>query len=213
MHLLGAANNPLLGASGLPRRVANRCVAPACPAWAACAAYVTGMAALTLAVTGCGGQASVALPGKSGPLTVPAAASGPALTVRQQVIAAYTGYWQALGEALDTQNAARARAILAQYVPESGIPSLISSFEADWAKGEIQYGSPVPHIMGVQITGGRAAVHDCADFSGAGVQDASTGQVVGSLGSPRVNLISTLVLTHGKWLISNQVPVVLSCAP
>jgi hypothetical protein len=212
MHLLGAASNPSLGASGLPRRVANRCAAPACPAGATLAAYASGMAALVLAVSGCGGQASVALPHKSAPPAVPAAVTDPALTVRQQVIAAYTGYWQALGQALDTQNAARARAILAQYVPGPSIASLISSFEADWAKGEIGYGSPVPHIMSVRITGGQAAVHDCADFSNAGVQDARTGQVVGSLGNPHVNLISTLVLTHGKWLVTNQVPVVLSCA-
>jgi hypothetical protein len=170
------------------------------------------MAALMLAVSGCGGQASVALPHRSAPPAVPAAVTDPPLTVRQQVIAAYTGYWQALAQALDTKNAASARAILARYVPASGIPSLISSFEADWAQGEIEYGSPVPHIMSVQISGGHAAVHDCADFSNSGVQDASTGQVVGNLGSPNVNLISTLTLIRGRWLVSNQVPVELSCA-
>jgi hypothetical protein len=205
MSLLGAASYPLQGASGLPRRVANRGAAAACLAW---------LAGLALAVTGCGGQASVALPHKAGASTdVPVAVTDPPLTVRERVIAAYTGYWQALGQALDTQNAGRARAILARYVPAVSIPSLISSFEADWAQGEIQYGSPVPHIISVHITGGQAAVHDCADFSNAGVQDARTGQVVGSLGNPHVNLISTLVLTHGKWLVTNQVPVVLSCVP
>jgi hypothetical protein len=171
------------------------------------------MAGLTLAVAACGGQASVALPHRSAAPAVPAVVTDPPLSVRQRVIAAYTGYWQALGRALDTQNAARARAILAQYVPGVSIPSLVSSFEADWAQGEIQYGSPVPHILSVRITGGHAAVHDCADLSNAGVEDARTGQVVGSLGNPHVNLISTLVLTHGRWLVSNQIPVELSCAP
>ena len=168
---------------------------------------------MVLAVAGCGGQASVALPHRSAAPAVPAAVTDPPLTVRQQVIAAYTGYWQALGQALDTRNVARARAILAQYVPGSGIGSLISSFEADWAQGEIQYGSPVPHIISVHVAGGQAAVHDCTDLSNAGLQDARTGQVVGSLGNPHVNLISTLVLTHGRWLVSNQIPVELSCAP
>ena len=205
MSLLVAASNPLQAASGLPRRVANRRAA------AACLALLAGS---VLAVSGCGGQATVALPPKAAPPTgVPVAVTDPPLTVREQVIAAYTGYWQALGQALDTQNAGRARAILAQYVPAVSIPSLISSFEADWAQGEIQYGSPVPHIISVHIAAGQAAVHDCADFSNAGVQDARTGQVVGSLGNPHVNLISTLVLTHGKWLVTNQVPVVLSCVP
>jgi hypothetical protein len=205
MFLLGAASHPLLRASGLPRRVANRCADLACLVW---------LAGLVLAVAGCGGQASVALPHQAAVPSAPAAAvTDPPPTVRQQVIAAYTGYWQALGQALDTQNAGQARAILAHYVPGPSIPSLISSFEADWAQSEIQYGRPVPHILSVQIIGGHAAVHDCADFSNAGVQDARTGQVVGSLGDPHVNLISTLVLTHGRWLVSNQVPVVLSCAP
>ena len=205
MSLLGAASYPLQAASGLPRRVANRRPAAAC---------LAGLAGSVLAVTGCGGQASVALPHKAAPPAgVPVAVTGPLLTVREQVIAAYAGYWQALGQALDTQNAGRARAILAGYVPAASIPSLISSFEADWAQGEIQYGSPVPHIISVHITGSQAAVHDCADFSNAGVQDARTGQVVGGLGNPHVNLISTLVLTHGRWLVSNQVPVELSCAP
>jgi hypothetical protein len=205
MSLLVAASNPLQGAFGRPRRVASRRAAVACLAW---------LAGSVLAVTGCGGQASVALPHKAAaPAGVPVAATDPPLTVRQQVIAAYAGYWQALGQALDTQNPGRARAILAQYVPAASIPSLIGSFEADWAQGEIQYGSPVPHILSVRITGGQAAVHDCADFSNAGVQDARTGQVVGGLGNPHVNLISTLALTHGKWLVTNQVPVVLSCVP
>ena len=204
MSLLGSAGHPLQRAVGLPRRVANRCAGPACLAW---------LAGLMLAVAGCGGQASVALPHKTAAPAAPAAATNPPQTVRQQVIAAYTGYWQALGQALDAQNAGRARAILAQYMPGASIPSLISGLEADWAHGEIQYGAPVPHIMSVQIASGHAAVHDCADFSNAGVQDARTGQVVGSLGNPHVNLISTLVFQHGRWLVSNQVPVVLSCVP
>ena len=94
MSLLGDASNPLQGASGLPRRVANRRAAPSCLAW---------MAGLALAPTGCGRQAPVALPHKS------------------------------------------------------ALPALP--------------------------------------------------------GSPIVNLISTLVLRHGRWLVSNQIPVVLSCAP
>ncbi len=203
MHLLVAASYPLQRASGLPRRVANRCAGPAC---------LAGLAGLVLAITGCGGQASVALPHKAAVPVVPAAVPVPPQTLRQQVIAAYTGYWQALGQALDTQNAGRARTILGQYVPGASIPSLIGGFETDWAQGEIQYGSPVPHIMSVQITGDHSAVHDCADFSNAGVADARTGQVVGSLGNPHVNMITTLVLTHGRWLVSNQVPVVMSCA-
>lgn len=168
-----------------------------------------------LAVTACGAQPHVALPSRapaSAPVPSAALAGGP-VSAAGQVVAAYTGYWQALGQALDARNAARARTILAPYAAPVMIPSLISGFETEWAHGEVQYGGPVPHILSVRVSGARAAVHDCADFSNAGVQSASTGQVIGSLGNPRVNMISTLVLTRGRWLVSNQVPVVLPCVP
>ena len=204
MTLLDAARPPLLGAFVLSRRVADRRVP---------LSWLGGLATLVLALAGCGSQASVALPGKAAPGASPAAAAAAPQTPQHQVVAAYDGYWQALGQALDAQNAANARAILAPYAASPLIPSLISGFETDWARGEIQYGRPVPHILSVRIAGARANVHDCADFSNAGVQSASTGQVIGSLGDPRVNMISTLVLTGGRWLVSNQVPVVLSCVP
>jgi hypothetical protein len=201
-----AAHHPLPAAHGLRRRVAKRCVRPVC---------LGLLVTVTLAVTGCGGQqAPVALPHKSsGPAALPAELADPSLSPQQQVVAAYTAYWQALGQALDTRNAGRARAILALYAAPASIPSLINGFQTDWARGEIQYGGPVPHILSVQITGGHAAVHDCADFSHAGVQSASTGQVIGSLGNSRVNMISTLVRMRGRWLVSNQVPVVSPCVP
>lgn len=205
-----AARLPLLGAFGLRRRVVGRRGRPAC--LALIAALLPG-AGLVLTVVGCGGQAPVSLPHKSSGTAVPVALTGPPQTTQQQVVAAYNGYWQALGQALDTQNAARAGVILASHATAASISSLIRGFETDWALGEVQYGAPVPHILSVQITGNHAAVHDCADFSRAGVQNARTGQLVGSLGSSRVNMISTLVRTHGRWLVSNQVPVVSSCVP
>ncbi len=205
-----AARFPLLGAFGLRRRVVGRCGRPAC--LALITALVPG-AGLALAVAGCGGQGAVSLPHKSSGAAVPVALAAPPQTPQQQVVAAYSGYWQALGQALDTQNAAKAGVILQSHATAASISSLIRGFETDWARGEVQYGAPVPHILTVRITGNHAAVHDCADFSHAGVQNARTGQVVGSLGSSRVNMISTLVRTHGRWLVSNQVPVVSSCVP
>jgi hypothetical protein len=198
-----AAFHPLLGASGLRRRVASRRGGTARNGL---------LTALLLAVAGCGGQAAVALPHKSaGP--GPAALADPSVSPEQQVTAAYTGYWQAVGQALDTQNAGRAAAVLAPYAAPATIASLVQGFETDWARGEVQYGAPVPHILSVRITGDHAAVHDCADFSHAGVQNARTGQVIGSLGSSRVNMISTLVRSRGRWLVGSQTPVVSACVP
>jgi hypothetical protein len=206
MSSLDAAFHRSQRASVLPRRVAN---GPA--AW-----MMGATLGLASAVAGCGAQQAVVLPHKAAAQQqdAPAAtASQRPLTARQQVVAAYTGYWLALGQALDSRSAPQARAILARYVPPASIPSLVSGFETDWARGEIQFGGPVPHIQSVQVSGRHAAVHDCADFSHAGLQDASTGQVTGSLGDSRVNMISTLVRSHGRWLVSNQVPVVVPCAP
>jgi hypothetical protein len=205
-----AARLPLLGAIVLRRGVSGRCGRPAC--LSLIAALLPG-AGLLLAVAGCGSQTPVALPHKSAGTVAPVALAAPPQSAQQQVIAAYNGYWQALGQALDTQNAAKAGVILAFHVAAATIPSLIRGFETDWARGDVQYGAPVPHILSVRISGNHAAVHDCADFSRAGVQNARTGQVVGSLGSSRVNMISTLVRSHGRWLVSNQVPVVSSCVP
>jgi hypothetical protein len=172
------------------------------------------LAGAALAVAACGGQAAVALPHKTTLPTVPAASpASQTLTARDSVIAAYAGYWQALGQALDARNAARAQAILAPYVSPTLISSIVSGDQSLWARNEIQYGAPVPHILDVQVNGTSASVHDCGDFSHAGVQDAATGQVVGSLGSARVNMTSTMVLTGGRWLLSNQVPVVAACEP
>jgi hypothetical protein len=203
-----AARLPLLGAFGLRRGVPGRCGRPAC--LSLIAALLPG-AGLLLAVVGCGSQAPVALPHKSAGTAGPVALAAPPQSPQQQVVAAYNGYWQALGQALDTQNPAKAGVILASHATAASIPSLIRGFQTDWARGEVQYGAPVPHILSVRITGNHAAVHDCADFSHAGVQNARTGQVAGSLGSSRVNMISTLVRTRGRWLVSNQVPVVSSC--
>ncbi len=205
-----AARLPLLGAFVLRRGVAGRCRRPAC--LSLITALLPG-AGLLLAVAGCGSQAPVALPHKSAGTAAPVALAAPPQSAQQQVIAAYSGYWQAVGQALDTQNAAKAGEILASHATAASIPLLIRGFETDWARGEVQYGAPVPHILSVRVSGNHAAVHDCADFSRAGVQNARTGQVVGSLGSSRVNMISTLVRSHGRWLVSNQVPVVSSCVP
>lgn len=213
MSLLVAASGPLRGASARPRAGVEQTGLRHAPGIASVAA-VCVTAALALSIAGCGGQAAVALPHKTSLPAVPAASPGPGRTptVSDQVVTAYTGYWQALGQALDARNATQARAILASFATPALIPSLVSGLETDWARGEIQYGAPVPHILSVQVTGDRATVHDCADFSHAGVQT-TTGQVVGSLGDPRVNMISVLVLSGGRWLLSNQVPVVASCSP
>lgn len=202
MSVLASAGPQLPDASGPRPRVAK---AVAGLAW---------LAAVAMAVTGCGGQAAVRLPPKvSAPDSPAAFRSGtPGPSPRRRVVDAYAGYWRAMGRALDARNARRAAAILARYAVPGTLPALVRTLRSDWARDEVSYGSPVLHVHSVRIRGDHAAVHDCADFSHAGLQDARTGRAFG-FGGARVNMITILVLRHGRWLVSNQIPVVMSCKP
>jgi hypothetical protein len=167
---------------------------------------------LALAVTGCAAQRTVVLPAKSPQLTAPTALSGQTLTARQQVIAAYTGYWQAYAAAMSSQNPARARAIMAPYEPASAIAQTIKADRRVWTAHETAYGSAVPHILGVRLAGNRALVHDCLDLSHFGAQNTRTGRVVPeSFGLPHLNFYVTVIRAGGRWLVANMQPVEVPC--
>jgi len=167
---------------------------------------------LALAVTGCAAQHTVGLPAKSRQQTVPTALSGQTLTARQQVIAAYTGYWQAFAAAMSSQNAARARAIMAPYEPASAIAQTIKADRRVWAAHETAYGSAAPHILDVRMAGNRALVHDCLDLSHIGAQNTRTGRVVPeSFGLPHLNVYITVIRAGGRWLVANMQPVEVPC--
>jgi hypothetical protein len=156
--------------------------------------------------------ADVALPVKPDHVQA-AGAKTVAPTERDQVVAAYEGYWRATSAALASRDPGKAGAILAGYVPGSAIPELVGGLKAIWRRDEIGYGSPVFHILGVRITGHRtAAVHDCVDLSHTGFQNQQTGQIVGGFGQSHDFMITTLVRTHGRWLVTGAIPVVQSCA-
>jgi hypothetical protein len=171
-------------------------------------------AGFLILTAGCSASpASVALPRRSSPATA-ANAAAPRLTPRQQVIAAYTGYTQTLPEAESTRSAVQVRALMAPYLSASGIAALLRAFRAVWRKHEISYGRPVTHIMRVTITGSRAVVDDCANDSHSGLEDASTGRTItATLGSSRVNLVTSLIRVHGRWLIGMQNVLLVPCTP
>ena len=178
-----------------------------------------GLAAAMLAALGAlpgcaaAGQARVALPGKTVAQSPARLAEQPP-GVRQQVRAAYAGYWVASDEALNAGNAGRARQILARYAPAAALPALISALRQDWARHASTDGSPVLHILSIRIGNGRATVHDCVDLSHAGLRNARTGRVFPhSFGSPRANYYASLVRQGGRWLVSNVLPVEVQCAP
>lgn len=178
---------------------------------------VAGLLAVALAagpaVAGCATQAAkVSLPGTPARAHLAGAKARPA-SPRSLVLAAYEGYWHATSEALASRDAARAKAILAGYVPTHAVPALLKGLEGMWRRHEVGFGNPVFHIMKIKITGhGTAAVHDCLDLSHAGFQNEQTGQVVGGFGPSHEFMITTLARERGRWLVTGAIPVVQSCA-
>ncbi len=179
--------------------------------WLLASAGAAALMAAATATAGCGTSlAPVALPTKPAPAR--AAGVSAQLTPKQLVISAYEGYWQATSQALDSRNPARARVILAQYVPASAVPAIVRGLRAIWRQGEIGYGGPVFHIMRVAFRGtSSAAVHDCIDLSHTGFQNAKTGEIVGGLGQSHDYMITTLVRAGGRWLVTGAIPVVRPC--
>ena len=173
------------------------------------------LAGLAAVLMGCGTQAAdVALPARSGSGHVePAGAKAVTPSERDQVVAAYEGYWRATSAALASRDPAKASAIMTRYVPGHAIGTLVRGLRAIWRRDEIGYGSPVFHIIAVKITGhGTAAVHDCVDLSHTGFQNQQTGQIVGGFGQSHDFMITTLVRERGRWLVTGAIPVVQSCA-
>lgn len=171
-------------------------------------------AGLASSLAGCGNSPrQVSLPQKQ-PVHVRVAGAGPVRqSPRQLIIAAYEGYWRATNQAVDSRSPARAKSILASYIPGSAIPGLVNGLKTIWRADEVSYGSPVLHIMSVKFTGaGQAAVHDCVDMSHSGLENSRTGQIVGGLGQSHENLITSMVLEHGRWLVTGAIPVVRSCS-
>jgi hypothetical protein len=200
------------------RSLRPRCerAAARCPRTSPCRAGRLALAAaapaLALAAAGCAGQASVPLPPKAAAVLRSPAQIADQLSPRQQVMAAYAGYWQASDAAVNAGSAGPARRLLARYVPATAIPDLIAALRQDWDTHSVIDGNPVLHVVSVTVRQRRATVHDCVDLSHAGLKNARTGAVLPhSFGNARANYYANLVLRGGRWLVSNIVPVVASC--
>ncbi|MEP7024505.1 MAG: hypothetical protein ABJB47_12045 [Actinomycetota bacterium] len=169
-------------------------------------------AVLAVAAAGCvQGQSAVALPPKAAS-QAPAQAIARQPTAREQVVSAYTAYWQATDAAIDAGHTSAARAILAPHVLASSLPDILAVLQQDWAAHAVTDGQPVLHITSVSVSQGTAAVRDCIDLSHAGLQDARTGRAFPrSFGSARASYFASLVRRGGRWLVRNIVPVVAPC--
>jgi hypothetical protein len=178
--------------------------------WLATGVLTCGLVA---SLAACGNsQAQVTLPKKAPSARLARVAPAPP-SMRQLVITAYEGYWQATNQAINSASPAAARSLLTSYVPASAISGLVTGMKVLWQRGEQAFGAPVFHIVSVKMTGSKtAAVHDCIDLSHTGFQNRKTGQIIGGLGQSHDYLITTLALEHGRWLVTGAIPVVQSCA-
>ncbi len=165
-----------------------------------------GVAWAGVALAGCGQVATtVPLPPKVTPTHAAVASKPRQLSERQQVLAAFTGYNDALRAAGNSRSPAEVRRLMRPYLPASTISNLIKFDQSIWAKGQLFYGQIVHHVLAVRIDGSHAFVHDCDNTSQAGLEDARTGQVVpGSLGIRDDNVITRLNLVSGRWLVGIQ---------
>jgi hypothetical protein len=214
MSVLVCSRRPLRDTPGFPRRQIAACGQPLLLAGRRRSAVLPVAAGVLILAAACSASpAGVALP-KRAPAGTAVKSTAPPLTPRQQVIAAYTGYTQALPEAESTQSAAQVRSMMAPYLSAGAIAALLRTFRAAWQKHEISYGSPVSHIVRVTISGNRAVVDDCANDSRSGLEDARTGRAItATLGPSRVNLVTRLTRVRGRWLIGLQNVLLVPCAP
>jgi hypothetical protein len=136
------------------------------------------------------------------------------LPLRQQVIGALTAYTGALSQADKSGSNTEARRLLQPYLAPSRIDGVVHAVSVIWASGDRFYGQDVLHVLSVRIDGSRAFVHDCDNTSGMGLENATTGQTVpGSAGVARANIVSSLELVKGHWLVQFQLPEDVPCAP
>jgi hypothetical protein len=167
---------------------------------------------VTAALAACAGaDAQVQLPPKH---VAPPAAVSRTLppTARQQVVAAFTGYTAALGNAEKSRSKRTARQLLRPYLAASRIDGLVDAMSTIWATGDDFYGPDVVHISSVTVRGRRAFVHDCDNTSGMGLENAATGESVpGSGGASHDNIVTRLDLVHGNWLVEFQLVEDVPC--
>jgi hypothetical protein len=175
------------------------------------------VACLAVLLAACTAAApTVSLPAKTkAPVAKAAAASVQRpLSMRQQVIAAYTGYATAMAAAFDSRSPSQVRQLLVPYLSRATIRNAIQAFGKAWANDEVSYGHVERHIIGVRILGTAAWVHDCDNTSDSGLEYASTNQIVpGSLGITDDNLVTRLNLVHGHWVVWVQTIEDVSCTP
>jgi hypothetical protein len=127
--------------------------------------------------------------------SAPATATGSADKVVEQ---RYVGFQRVVAESGASSNADDPR--LAEYATGAVLENLRGKLAVRRRSGTRLYGTPIPHVQAVSVSGDRATVRDCLDNSGTGLIDRAGKKL--SVGRPRQATTATLVLNGGVWKVS-----------
>lgn len=201
------------GSPGRVRRVGGPAVAVVMVAalalaTAGCSSSKRHTASPTISIQHTPGLGAPSDGGSSSPLPSPTGTSD-----RDQVAAAYYGYWDASKRA-GSATLDQARQILAPYSTPELIAKQIEALQPVQAKHQEPWGNVVIHIYSVQVSGASAKLGDCQDDSGAGLADSRTHQLIpGTRGGAQLNVAATLQHgSDGHWRVASVQTVGTSCS-
>lgn len=137
------------------------------------------------------GQAATASSPSPSVHTTPAAVE-PLVTQR------YLDFQRVVAQSGATSNADDPR--LAEYATGAVLEGLRGKLAVRQQAGTRLYGSPVPHVKSVKVTGDKATVLDCLDNSATGLVDRSGKKL--SVGRERQETRATLVREGDVWKVS-----------
>ena len=162
------------------------------------------------------------LPGHPGRGPVPAAktsrlrpaVAAPSPAAAAQVIAACTAFFPVLAAA-EPEPQVRAAALLAPYAAQPYLGHVLAQMAWFRARGQVFWGTLIPHVTSVQITGSQAFVRDCQDVGNAWLVSTVTGEVIpGTVGSARTSLVATLARGGGeRWRLTLLAHAAGPCSP
>ena len=161
------------------------------------------------AITSCSSSAKVRVdqPGTGSPSGSPTASGipspTPSLTVDQQILGQYGGFWKVQTKASLAEEADR-EAILAPFTIDPELHSLLDGIAAQRRLGRVFYGADIPRpaIEMLSTDRGIAVVRDCADSTQTGLMDAATGQKL-TTGVERNPVVTTMHRgDDGSWRVT-----------
>ena len=162
------------------------------------------VAAVVLAA-GCSGSArspgATDVPSTGSP-SAPTSASSTPTTDQAVILRNYAALWGALTPA-SRAAAGRRRALLAAYVADPALSSLLRGMVAEDKRGRVFYGRDRlrPKLRGISVAQGVAIIDDCLDSTASGVADRRTLQPL-TVGVARNHVVSTMhLLPNVGWRV------------